>query len=161
MVYISEGISYSTTNFEEWREISGNARVGVPMEGALRDAITAASRANVSIYSIDPRGLTNMGDTSMEINYVPENPNLRLDSAGLQDELRLSQDSLRVLAEQTGGLAFVNSNDLGGAFDRVVRDNSSYYMLGYYPTNERRDNRFRRIEVRMNKPGLQVRARKG
>ena len=161
LVYISEGISYTTTNFEEWREISGNARTGVAIEGVLRDTITAASRANVSIYSIDPRGLTNLGDTSMEMNYVPDNPNLRLDSAGLQDELRLSQDSLRVLAEQTGGLAFVNSNDLGEAFDRVVRDNSSYYMLGYYPTNERRDNRFRRIEVRMNKPGLQVRARKG
>ena len=161
LVYISEGISYTTTNFEEWREISGNARKGVAIEGDLRDTITAASRANVSIYSIDPRGLTNLGDAAMEINYVPENPNLRLDSAGLLEELRLSQDSLRVLAEQTGGLAFVNSNDLGEAFDRVVRDNSSYYMLGYYPTNEKRDNRFRRIEVRLNKPGLQVRARKG
>ncbi len=161
LVYISEGISYTTTNFEEWREISGNARTGVSIEGDLRDAVTAASRANVSIYSIDPRGLTNLGDTSMEINYVPENPNLRLDNAALLDELRLSQDSLRVLAEQTGGLAIVNSNDVAGAFDRVVRDNSSYYMLGYYPTNEKRDNGFRRIEVRVNKPGFQVRARKG
>jgi VWFA-related protein len=161
LVYISEGIAYTTNNFEEWREISGNARVGVPIEGAVRDTITAASRANVSIYSIDPRGLTNAGDTGMELNYVPDDPNLRLDSAGLQDELRLSQDSLRVLAEQTGGLAFVNSNDLAGVFDHVVRDNSAYYMLGYYPTNEKRDNRFRRIEVRLNKPGLQVRARKG
>ena len=74
MVYISEGIGYTTTNFEEWREISGNARTGVTIEGVLRDAITAASRANVSIYSIDPRGLTNLGDTSMEINYVPRIP---------------------------------------------------------------------------------------
>jgi VWFA-related protein len=161
LVYISEGIDYSTTNFEEWRERAGNARTGVSIEGDVRDAITAASRANVSIYSIDPRGLTNQGDTGIELNYVPENPNIGLNSAALLDELRISQDSLRVLAEQTGGLAFVNSNDLGEAFDRVVRDNSSYYMLGYYPTNEKRDNRFRRIEVRLNKPGLQVRARKG
>ncbi len=161
MVYISEGISYTTTNFEEWREISGNARRGVSIEGDLRDAITAASRANVSIYSIDPRGLTNMGDTGIEINYIPEDPNLRLDSAGLLEELRFSQESLRVLADETGGLAAVNSNDLAGAFDRVVGDNSSYYMLGYYPTNEKRDDRFRRIEVRVNRPGLQVRARKG
>jgi VWFA-related protein len=161
LVYISEGIGYSTTNFEEWREIGGNARRGLPIEGALRDAIAAASRANVSIYSIDPRGLTNLGDTGMDINYVPDDPNLRLDSVGLLEELRLSQDSLRVLSEQTGGLAAVNSNDLAGAFDRVVRDNSSYYMLGYYPTNEKRDDRFRQIEVRVNKPGLQVRARKG
>ena len=161
LVYISEGIDYTTTNFEQWREISGNARRGVSIEGDLRDAITAASRANVSIYSIDPRGLTNMGDTGIEINYIPEDPNLRLDSAGLLEELRLSQESLRVLADQTGGFAAVNSNDLAGAFDRVVRDNSSYYMLGYYPANQRRDDAFHRIDVRVNGPGLQVRARKG
>ena len=133
MVYISEGIGYTTTNFEEWREIGGNARRGVTIEGALRDAITAASRANVSIYSIDPRGLTNQGDAGIEINYVPDDPNLRLDGMGLVDELRLSQDSLRVLAEQTGGLASVNTNDMAAAFDRIVRDNSSYYMLGTTP----------------------------
>ena len=161
MVYISEGISYTTTNFEAWREISGNARRGVSIEGDLRDAITAASRANVSIYSIDPRGLTNVGDTGIEINYLPEDPNLRLDSAGLLEELRFSQDSLRVLADETGGFAALNSNDLAGALDRVVRDNSSYYMLGYYPANQKRDDGFRRIEVRVNRPGLQVRARKG
>ena len=161
LVYISEGIDYTTNNFEKWRELSGNARRGVSIDGDLRDAITAASRANVSIYSIDPRGLTNMGDTGIEINYIPEDPNLRLDSAGLLEELRFSQESLRVLADETGGIAAVNSNDLAGAFDRVVRDNRSYYMLGYYPANQKRDDGFRRIEVRVNRPGLQVRARKG
>ena len=161
MVYISEGISYTTTGYEAWREISGNARRGVSIENELRDAVIAASRANVSIYSIDPRGLTNLGDTGIEINYVPEDPNLRLDSVGLLEELRLSHDSLRVLADETGGFAALNSNDLAGALDRVVRDNSSYYMLGYYPANQKRDDGFRRIEVRVNKPGLQVRARKG
>jgi VWFA-related protein len=161
MVYIGEGIEYSTTNYEEWREIAGNARTGVPIEGDIRDAITAASRANVSIYSIDPRGLTNMGDTSMEISTILQDPNLRLDTVGLLAELRLSQDSLRVLSEQTGGTAWVNSSDLTEAFDRVARENSSYYMLGYYPASDKRDGGFRKIEVRVKKPGLQVRARKG
>ena len=161
MVYISEGIEYTTSNFEEWREIGGNARTGVTVEDALRDAVTAASRANVSIYSVDPRGLTNLGDTGIEINSVPDDPNLRLDSAGLLAEVKLAQDSLRVLSEQTGGVAWVNSNDLAAGFDRVVRENSSYYMLGYYPANDRHDGRFRRIEVRVNRPGVQVRARKG
>ncbi|MCM3878706.1 MAG: VWA domain-containing protein [Vicinamibacterales bacterium] len=161
MVYIGEGIDYSTTNFEQWRETAGNARTGVSIEGDVRDAITAASRSNVSIYTIDPRGLTNMGDTGMEINYLPQDPNLRLDSAGLLEELRLSQDSLRVLAEQTGGVAWVNSNDLAAAFDRVASENSSYYMLGYYPASDKRDGGFRKIEVRVTRPGLQVRARKG
>jgi len=75
--------------------------------------------------------------------------------------VRLGQDSLRVLADETGGFAAVNSNDFASAFKRLVSDNSSYYVLGYYPTNDRRDGRFRKIEVRVNRPGLKVNARKG
>ena len=70
--------------------------------------------------------------------------------------MRLSQDSLRVLASSTGGFAAVNRNDLNGAFDRIVAENSSYYVFGYYSTNERRDGRFRKIEVRVKRPGLRV-----
>jgi hypothetical protein len=77
------------------------------------------------------------------------------------EELRLSQDSLRVLAEDTGGFAAVNSNDFSNAFDRIVQENSSYYVLGYYPSNDRRDGRYRTIDVRLKRPGLRVRARRG
>ena len=73
--------------------------------------------------------------------------------------MRLSQDSLRVLADATGGFAAVNRNDLNGAFDRIVTENSSYYMLGYYSTNDRRDGRYRKLEVRVKRPGLRVRSR--
>jgi hypothetical protein len=66
-----------------------------------------------------------------------------------------------VLADETGGFAAINANDFTAAFDRIVRANSSYYLLGYYPTNERRDGRFRSIEVKVNRPGVVVRARKG
>jgi hypothetical protein len=79
----------------------------------------------------------------------------------LQDTLRLCQQSLKVLAEATGGFAAVDRNDLSGAFARIVRENSTYYVLGYYPSNERRDGRFRRLEVRVTRPGLLVRARRG
>jgi hypothetical protein len=69
--------------------------------------------------------------------------------------------NLRALAEETNGYAAVNSNDLKGAFDRIVRDNSSYYVLAYYPPTSRRDGRFHRIQVRVSRPGLTVRARRG
>jgi hypothetical protein len=78
------------------------------------------------------------------------------------NEVRLSQDSLRVMGEETGGFAVVNQNSFRDAFQRIVDENSSYYVMGYYSTNDRRDGRFRKIEVKLsNKPGLTVRARKG
>ena len=66
-----------------------------------------------------------------------------------------------MLAEETGGFAAVNRNDFRDVFDRLVRDNSTYYVLGYYPTNEKRDGKFRKITLRLKRPGLQVRSRRG
>ncbi len=75
--------------------------------------------------------------------------------------MRLSQDSLRVLSDETGGFATVNRNDFATAYERIVEDNSSYYVLAYYPTNEKRDGKFHKIDVRVPAPGLTVRSRKG
>ena len=69
--------------------------------------------------------------------------------------------NLRALAEETNGYAAVNSNDFTGAFDRIVRDNSSYYVLAYYPAQNRRDGKFHQIQVRVSRPGVTVRARRG
>lgn len=154
LVYVSEGIDYDTTDVINNRSASS-------VLDDLREAIAAATRSNVSIYAVDPRGLTTLGDEAIEIGGLPENPNLGLGPQSMLNEVRLSQDSLRVLADETGGFAAVNSNDFAQAFQRIVSDNSSYYVLGYYPGNSRRDGRFRKIEVRLSRPGLQVRARKG
>jgi VWFA-related protein len=154
MLFVSEGVDYNIY------DVFNNQSASTILD-ETREAIGRATRANVSIYSIDPRGLATIGDEAIELTSPPEDPSLRLDTQGLQDELRLSQDSLRVLADETGGFAAVNSNDFAKAFDRVVRENSTYYVLGYYPTNDRRDGRFRKISVRVNRPGLEVRARRG
>lgn len=154
MLYISEGIDYDIHDYF-------NSRYATTLLDDVRDTISAATRANVNIYGIDPRGLTNLGDEGIELGGLPNNPSAGIGPQSLQEELRLSQDSLRVLADETGGFASVNSNDFAGAFDRVVRENSSYYVLGYYPTNDKRDGKFRKIEVRVTRPGLRVRARKG
>jgi VWFA-related protein len=168
VVLIGEGI-----DFVIWDSLgpSGIAQsfadASRPADGALlisetQDAIAAATRANVSIYAIDPRGLYLPGDEMMQISAVPaDNETLATGVMALQDELRASQDSLRVLAEGTGGFASLTSNDFTGAFQRIVDENSSYYVLGYYSNNEKRDGRFRKIEVRLTRPGLEVKARKG
>jgi VWFA-related protein len=154
LLFISEGIDYDISN------IFG-AQYASTILDESRDTVARATRANVSIYAIDPRGLTTGLEDGIELTAPPEDPSLRLDTTGLQNEIRIAQDSLRVLADETGGFAAVNSNDFAQAFSRVVRDNSTYYVLGYYPTNDRRDGRFRNVSVRVTRPGLQVRARKG
>ncbi|MDP1568784.1 MAG: VWA domain-containing protein [Vicinamibacterales bacterium] len=154
MVLFSEGIDYDIT------DPFTNQDATMIMD-ATRDVIAAATRANVAIYGVDARGLASAGDESITVGAFPDDRSLGIDSSSLQNEVRLGQDSLRVLSDETGGFAVVNQNDLRSAFRRLVDDNSSYYVLGYYPANDRRDGRFRRIDVRVARPGMTVRARRG
>ena len=154
MLLIGEGVDY---NIHDVMGLAGNTASAVLMD--TQDAIAAATRGNVTIYAIDPRGLATGSAELIETATTLPEQGVGLDS--LQSELRLSQDSLRVLAASTGGFAAVNQNDFDNAFDRIVAENSSYYLLGYYSSNERRDGRFRRIEVRVRRPGLRVRSRNG
>ena len=154
IIWFSEGIDYNIYDFQK-REAS-------TVQEKMRDVIAAATRSDVSIYSIDPRGLTMLGDEAIGVSGgFPDDPSLNLSMQSFQDSLRLAQNSLRSLSEETGGFAAVSSNDFTKAFSRVVKDNSAYYVLGYYPGNDCRDGRFRHIEVRVKRPGLDVRYRRG
>jgi len=154
LIYISEGVDYNVYD-------PINNTYASDIREAAKDAISAATRANVSIYSVDPRGLTDMGDEAIEIQSPPDDPSLNLGPRSMLAEMRLSQDSLRVIADETGGFAALNTNDFRDAFGRIVEENSSYYVLGYYPTNDRRDGKFRKIEVKVDRPGVEVHFRKG
>ena len=79
----------------------------------------------------------------------------------LLGEMRLTQDSLRTLAESTGGFAAVDTNSFDEAFSRITDANSRYYLLGYAPPVHPRNGRFHRIEVKVKRPGLQRVARRG
>ena len=154
ILMFSEGIDYPIYDVFDSRDAS-------TIVSDTRDAIAAASKANVNFYTIDPRGLHGMGDENMELGGFPADPSYNINPQAFDDERRLSVDSLKVLAEQTGGFAAVESNDYTNAYDRIVRENSSYYVLGYYPPSNKRDGRFHKIEVKLKRPGLRVTARKG
>jgi VWFA-related protein len=158
ILLVSEGIDY---DIYDMIAQNGSTHQSASMVlDATRDAIAAATRSNVAIYGIDPRGLTDLGDESIEIGSFPDDTSLGIGPGSLQNELRLSQDSLRTLSEETGGFAVVNKNDFATAFQRIVEDNSSYYVLAYYPPDAR-PGRLHKIDVRVTRPGLTVRARKG
>jgi len=158
ILFVSEGIDYDI--YDMIASNGSNHQSASMVMDATRDAIAAATRSNVAIYGIDPRGLTDLGDESIEIQSFPDDTSLGIGAGSLQNELRLSQDSLRVLSDETGGFAVVNKNDYATAYQRIVEDNSTYYVLAYYPPDAR-PGRLHKIDVRVTRPGLTVRARKG
>jgi VWFA-related protein len=125
-----------------------NAQVDLLQD--LKEVFTAANRANVAIYCLDPRGLA-----AFEYD-IDQGVGGQLDKAGLDQGL----NTLRTLADETDGRAIINSNDLVKGLGQMVKDASSYYLLGYTASSPT-DGRFKQIRVKVKKPGLQVRARKG
>ncbi len=117
----------------------------------MQDVFAAANRNNTSIYAVDPRGLAT-GEFDITAN---------ISSKTSQTYLGNSIDSLRSLAENTDGRAIVNRNDLAAGMKQIVRDASSYYLLGYTSTPAPTDGKFHAIRVRVKRPGVDVRARKG
>jgi VWFA-related protein len=155
VVWFGEGIDYNLDDPFK------NADASI-LRQHMQDAIAAANRADVSFYGVDARGLGAGLDEAIDLQSVPiDDPNVPVSATSIQDEVRRAQDSLRTMSEETGGFAIVNQNDLNAAFERIVRDNSSYYVLGYYPTNDKRDGKFRKIQVRVTRPGVHVQARDG
>jgi len=119
------------------------ALAAIEDERDFRSLAGAANRVNVSIYPVDPRGL------------------VATVTAAAQDALKRRRAMLYDLASATDGLAVIDTNDYERGMRRIVDDMSSYYLLGYYSTNTKLDGRFRRVTVRVKRPGAAVRARNG
>src|SRR5262249_22847335 len=117
----------------------------------LRDIYDTANKNNVAIYAVDPRGLPGF---EFDIN---ENINIQTDSKYLASTM----DTLRVLADNTDGRAIVNRNDISTGMKAITRDQSAYYLIGYNSSQAPSDGKFHEIKVRVKRPGVQVRARKG
>jgi VWFA-related protein len=118
----------------------------------LRDLFGDANRANVSFYTIDPRGLV-----AYDSNIAGDNVPPAADAANL----RARHGALEDLAVNTDGRYLLNSNDLHAQLRKIADDLTSYYLMGYYSTNPKLDGKFRAIKVRSTRPGVEVRARHG
>src|SRR3954468_14850020 len=116
----------------------------------LRDVFDLANRNNVSVYSLDPRGLA-VNEFGIDEDVGP-----KTDARTLQ----VTQDTLRTLSEETDGRAIVNRNALDVGLKQIAADASFYYLLGYN-TQAPTDGNFHDIKVRVKRSGVEVRARKG
>ena len=126
-------------------EQSQQALAAADLVRELAELTRAANRANATIHTIDPRGLVAGQDIDQEVNQQDWNAHLRE-----------TQDSLRVLAEETGGTAVVNQNDFRKALKKIDAETSDYYVIGYYSNNPDPLKRTRKLEVRTSRPGLTV-----
>src|SRR5690242_16431379 len=135
----SDGSSAQTDPFANQQKQS-ETFADADLARELGELTRQANRANVTMYTIDPRGLVGMGDIDEQVD--PQQWN---------EFVRKSQDSLRVIAEETGGLAVVNQNDFSKALKRIDAETSDYYVLGYYSKNPDATKRRRQVEVKITR----------
>lgn len=141
--------------------LGGNDADSAPL---LRAVVDEANLAQVSFYTVDARGLGGPGSEvvpsaafAVTTQMVRGGRLQRVQSASQ----RAPQEILRALAEETGGVASMNSNDLGRGMKSAAADSRGYYMLAYTPPADRKHGRFYEIEVKTTRPGLSLRYRKG
>ena len=142
---------------------SGMDRTGIENQSELRAATNAAVRANLAIYTMDLRGLQAMapGGEAQNASLRGTSPYSGKSTLSQYDSNFTTQETLVTLAGDTGGRAYLDSNDFSRIFTGVQQDSSIYYLLGYHSTNPARDGRFRRITVRVNRAGLKLDFRRG
>jgi VWFA-related protein len=141
----------------------GISRDGIENQASLRAAINAAVRADLAIYSVDTRGLqavSPLGDASTG----SLRGNGAYNGGALLNNMNqnfATQEVMATLSSDTGGKAFFDSNDFAPAFAQVQRDTSAYYAIGYHSLNAARDGKYRRLTIKVNRPGIKLEYRPG
>ena len=147
LIYFSNGISQS----------------GTDNQSALRAATAAAVKANVSIYSMDIRGLQAFppgGEAQAASLHGQSAYSGQSVLSDLNSNLG-SQETMATLSSDTGGKAFFDSNDFGAVFSQVQKDTSAYYVLGFTSNNPAKDGRYRHLKVQVNQSDLKLDYRSG
>jgi VWFA-related protein len=166
-LFAFEDIAHSLAYINEKKSLlyfsGGIQRDGIENQASLHAAINASVRANMSIYSVDARGLeaiSPLGDASTGSLRGTSGYN----GAALQNNLDSNfntQEVLATLSSDTGGKAFLDSNDFSPAFQRIQQDTSAYYVIGFRSTNPVRDGRYRRLTIKINQPNVKIEYRPG
>jgi VWFA-related protein len=120
--------------------------------GLLQTIAAQAARGGTTIYSIDGRGL---------INGLSPNPDVVRRERARSTAFDTGEDGPTILTAGTGGIMVRNIDDMSRAFGLIVRDTSTYYVIGYQPDNSTMDGKYRKIELKSSVPNVKVRARKG
>lgn len=131
---------------------SGVEKTGVENQSQLRATVNVAVRANVAFYPVDARGLSTQipGGDASQAGAVGSNLYSGAGQKSLRDSFNNQQETLYTLADDTGGKALLDSNDLTEGIRQVQKDVGSYYILAYATTNTAQDGRYRKITVKLS-----------
>jgi VWFA-related protein len=157
LVFVSPGLPIDTGEGVPRQDFGNGLDPGVTRRLLLdlEGIFAAAERANVNVYGLDPGGLRAPSATPPR-----PGPGGLLTGLTMQPG-KLNRHFLNTLSENTGGFVIVDTNDEQPGITQIFRENSSYYLIGYPSANQRAEGKFRRIEVRVNRPDVTVRARSG
>lgn len=142
---------------------NGVSTTGVENNAQIRSTVDNANRSNMSIYTIDSRGLVALPPGGSASQGSPGGRALFDGSAVSRQmsSLSSSQETLTTLAHDTGGVAFQDTNDLSLVLKQVQEDTSSYYVLGYYSKNRKEDGKYRKIKIEIARTDLKLEHRPG
>src|SRR5262245_55537138 len=137
---------------------------GTDNQAQLRATVNAAVRANVSFFPVDARGLVATAPLGDANRASPGGIGMFSGTTAMAmvTNFQRSQDTLYALAADTGGKAMLDNNDLGAGIAQAQNAITSYYIIGYYPTNTTSDGKFRRIKITLKEtPNAKVDFRQG
>jgi VWFA-related protein len=159
LVWVSSSFPISI-GLERERSASNMSPHTESFQNEIREAARALNEANVSIYPVDARGLVGWRGPLMTMNAGGR----PLPGPGViaANNLFYTQGTMIQLAESTGGLSFRNTNDIQGSIRKAVDDSRVTYVLGFYPTHEQWDGKYRTLKVKVSRKGeTRVRHRRG
>jgi len=141
----------------------GIQRDGIENQASMRATINAAVRANLAIYSVDTRGLEAVGPLG-DASTGSLRGNAGYNGGAVNNNMNANfatQEVMASLSTDTGGKAFFDSNDFAPAFAQVQRDTSAFYAIGFRSSNPLRDGRYRKLTVKVKRPGVKIEYRPG
>ena len=166
-LFALRAVAQSLSKIDEKKSLlyfsGGISRDGIENQASLRAAINAAVRANLSIYSVDTRGLQAvgpLGDASTGSLRGSGGYNGSALTSNMNANFA-SQEVMASLSSDTGGKAFFDSNDFAPAFAQVQKDTSAYYAIGFHSSNPARDGKYRKLTVKVKMPGVKIEYRQG
>jgi VWFA-related protein len=166
-LFALKAVAQSLSKIDEKKSLlyfsGGISRDGIENQASLRAATNAAVRANLSIYSVDTRGLQAIGPLG-DASTGSLRGSGGYNGAALTSNMNAnfaSQEVMGTLSSDTGGKAFFDSNDFAPAFAQVQKDTSAYYAIGFHSTNLARDGKYRKLTVKVKIPGVKLEFRQG